>query len=101
MSQRLLRHNNGSGSQSTKEITNRPWSVASYICGLSHMNKVHRMSLERSWKLYIQDLTIRGIHDTYSRIKVGQHVMEFYNALNTNNQIRFVICVALETVNDN
>ena len=44
LSQRLIQHNSGDGSMSTQDIYNRPWAVASYICGLSHMTKIERMS---------------------------------------------------------
>ena len=60
MSQLLIQHNSGRGSQSTQDIINRPWDVASYICGLSHIDKVHIMRLERRQKTYIQDLCFRG-----------------------------------------
>ena len=61
MSQRLIQHNSGRGSQSIQDIINRPWDVSSYICGLlSHVDKVHIMSLEIRQKTYIQDLCFRG-----------------------------------------
>ena len=37
-SQGLIRNNSGRGSQSMQDIINRPWDVASYIFGSSHMN---------------------------------------------------------------
>ena len=79
---------------------NRPWYVASYICGLSHMNKVHRTSLERRWKTYIQYLCFRGRYDSFYWINAEKYVVETYNDGNSNNQIRFIICVTLEMVNE-
>ena len=55
---------------------NRLWDVTSYICELSHMNKVHRISLERIWKTYIQGLCFRGIYDSFSWINAGKHVVK-------------------------
>ena len=63
------------------------------------MNKVHRMSLERRWKTYIQDLCFRGRDDSFSWINAVKHVVETCNNGNSNNQIRFIRCVALEMVN--
>ena len=37
LSQRLINHNSGHGSYSTNSIQKRPWAVAAYICGLSHL----------------------------------------------------------------
>ena len=60
MSQLPIQYNSGRGSQSTQDIMNRPWYVASYLCGLSYIDKVHIVSLERRQKAYIQDLCFRG-----------------------------------------
>ena len=75
LSQHLIQHNSGRGSNSTQYIMNRPWDIASYICGLSHMNKVHRMSSERRWKNHLQYLCFRGRDNSFSWINSGKHVV--------------------------
>ena len=49
-----------SGAQDTADIRFRPWGVAAYICGLSHMYMSERISLERQWKVLVEDLLRRG-----------------------------------------
>ena len=79
ISQRLAQHNNGSGSSGTTDIRYRPWGVAAYICGLSHMSSIDRMSLERRWKLLIEDMRGRGIDNSYAWINAGARIVETYN----------------------
>ena len=64
------------------------------------MDKVHRMSLERIRKTYIQDLGFRGRDDSFYSINSGKHVVETCNDGNSNNQISFIRCVTLEMVNE-
>ena len=66
LSQRLIQHNSGSGSLSTQDIMDRPWAVAAFMCGLSHMTKIQRMSLERQWKILVQTLKARGQNNSFS-----------------------------------
>ena len=101
LSQRLIQHNSGRGSQSTHDISNRPWAKASYICGLSHMNTIHRMSLERKWKSHIEDLRLRGYNDSYSWINGEKYVIEVYNEEHIHHNIRFIRCVTLDMINTN
>ena len=98
LAQRLIQHNSGRGSRSTEDIQNRPWAVASYICGLSHLNRIERMCLERNWKIYVQDLCLRGRDDSFSRNNSGEHVIDTYNNQYIDYQIRFVRCVSVEMV---
>ena len=79
LSQRLIQHNSGSGSMTTQDIYNRPWAVAAFICGLSHMNTRERMGLEGSWKFSIQDLQQRGYNDTFTWINAGENIVQNYN----------------------
>ena len=50
LAQRLIQYNSGTVSRSAGDIQNRPWAVASYICGLSHLNRIERISLEKIGK---------------------------------------------------
>ena len=71
LTQRMMQHNSGNGSQFTQDIQNRLWAVAAYICGLGHMSTSDRMSIERTWKRMVLDLQRRGQHDTFSWINAG------------------------------
>ena len=46
LAQRLPQHNNGTEADGTADIRCRPWGVAEFIRGLSHMITSKRMSLE-------------------------------------------------------
>jgi len=94
LSQRLMQHNSGHGSSGTEDIRLRPWGVAAYICGLSHMTKVDRMSLERRWKTLIQQLQMHGRNNTIDWINAGSRIAESYNDTNRDEHIRFVRCIS-------
>ncbi len=94
LSQRLMQHNSGHGSNSTEDIRYRPWAIAGYICGLSHMLKIDRERLEHNWKIRVQNLSARGINDTPSWILAGQSLVESYNSGNTENQIHYIKLVS-------
>ena len=94
LSQRLIQHNSGHGSNSTQDIRYRPWAIAGYICGLSHMLKIDRERLERNWKIKVQNLIARGTNDSYSWILSGQGLVESYNNGNTKNQIHYIKLVS-------
>ena len=98
LAQRLIQHNSGAGSRSTEDIQYRPWAVGSYICGLSHLNRIERMSLERQWKIFVQNLRLRGRDDSFSWINAGEHVIDTYNNQNIDHHIRFVRCVSIDMV---
>ena len=73
----------------------RPWGVAAYICGLSHMATRERMSLERSWKLLIEDMRTRGIDDSYAWIDAGARIVEGYNnRYDIDERIIFTRCIS-------
>lgn len=92
LSQRLLKHNGDHGAKGTEDIRLRPWALAGFICGLGHMTKIERMSLERSWKLAVEDSRRSGRGD-------GARVVEEYNGrYDTVEDIRFVRCVDPESV---
>ena len=95
LSQRLMKHNSGSGSLSTENLKYRPWAVAAYICGLGHMTKVERMSLERRWKVHVQNLRISGHYESISWINIGSHIVEMYNSGNAIDKIRYVGLVSV------
>ena len=90
LSQRLINHNSGHGSYSTNSIQKRPWAVAAYICGLSHLSRIERLSMERRWKNLVEDLKIRGYNDTLSWINAGSRIVEMYNNSNQDNKINFI-----------
>lgn len=90
ISQRLIQHNSGAGSTSTNNIRYRPWAVAAFICGLAHMNKSERMSLERRWKLYVEELQQRGQQDSWSWINIGEYLVQMYNSGSNSEKIRFI-----------
>ena len=90
LSQRLMQHNSGSGSLSTENIKYRPWAVAAYICGLGHMSKIERMSLESRWKVHVQNLRVSGHHESISWINIGSHIVQMYNSGSTIDKIRYV-----------
>ena len=86
-----------SGAQDTADIRFRPWGVAAYICGLSHMNMSERISLERQWKVLVEDLLRRGHNCVFSWINAGSQIVESYNSYDdVNVNIRFVHCISSE-----
>ena len=89
ISERLPQHNsNSGGSLGTADPSLKPWAMASYICGLSHMNTGERMSMEREWKTLVeQNLSLT----TFQWINFGQNLVNNYNALAPmGNRINFV-----------
>ena len=102
LAQRPPQHNNGSGAQGTTDIKLRPWGVAAYICGLSHMNTSERMSLERRWKILVEELHRRGQENVFSWINVGSRIVEEYNIRdNVDEHIRFIRCISAEIIERN
>ena len=72
IAQRLIQHNSGTGLTSTDNVHYQPWAVSAFICGLSHMNRQERMSLERRWKIHVEEMQQQGQQDSWSWINVGQ-----------------------------
>ena len=91
---RFDEHQRGYGARATSNPYYRPYCVAAYICGLSHMDKTQRESLERQWKLYNRGTLASGLRDLGSRIEQGQRIVNEYNeTCDVNEQIRFVVTI--------
>ena len=91
---RFDEHQRGYGARATSNPYYRPYCVAAYICGLSHMDKTQRESLERQWKLYNKGTLASGLRDLGSRIEQGQRIVNEYNeTCDINEQIRFVVTI--------
>ena len=58
------------------------------------MSTIERMSLERRWKMFVQELQIRGRHDTFSLINIGVQITDTYNIGNQNNKIHYVCLIS-------
>ena len=100
LAQRLPQHNNGTGAEGTADIRHRPWGIAAFICGLSHMTKSKRMSLERRWKLLVENLRRRGQDNAFSWFNAGARVVEEYNSRDdVEESIRFVRCILATMAN--
>ena len=96
ISLRLIQHNSGAGSKSTDNVRYRPWAVAAFICGLAHMNRQERMSMERRWKIHVEEMKQQGQQDSWSWINVGQQLVQMYNSGSYSEKIRFLKLVTLD-----
>ena len=76
---RLYQHNSGRGARGTKDPYYRPYCVAAYICGMSHMETVDREAIEQRWKYYNRQAISRGQRDIAARIEQGYRVVREYN----------------------
>jgi predicted GIY-YIG superfamily endonuclease len=76
---RITQHNNGSGAVGTEDPFYRPYSIAAYICGLSHMSEREREGLEYLWKLYCRQVRDAGRSDIMVRIDQGRRIVSDYN----------------------
>jgi hypothetical protein len=56
------------------------------------------MSLERDWKLLVEEMRSRGQNNTYLWINAGSRIVEAYNEGNSNNNILFVCCVTQDSI---
>ena len=98
LARRFHEHNSGPGSAGTADATYRPYCMAAYICGLSHMIENELDYLERRWKLYIHNLP-SGNQNVWARIQQGCRIVEEYNAnADEINFIRFVITIEQRTL---
>ena len=99
LSQRYKQHREGGGTDVTNDIRNHPWALSAYICGLSHMQRRERESLERSWKDIVQDMRLIGQDSSYRWIMAGKRVVDLHNSgvSNVDEHIRFVCHVMLDT----
>ena len=98
LAQRLAQHNSCNGARGTADVRYIPWGVAAYICGLSHMTTIERMSLERDWKLLVDEMIRFGQNNTFSWINAGARIVNVYNQGNREEHIRFVCCITPENV---
>ena len=96
ISQRLKKHNSGWGAKGTAEPQYRPYAVAAYICGLSHMDKRGREGLEHKWKEHIVEEKRRGMMDVYTWVLQGDRVVQSYNDYqhDKENHIRLVVTIS-------
>ena len=101
LGQRVPKHNAGTGAVDTADIRYRPWGVAAYICGLSHMTTGERMGLERRWKRLVDDLIRQGRDDSFSWINAGARIVEEYNSGDGDEHIRFVRCCSAQVLDNN
>ena len=79
ISTRFAQHNSGRGAEGTADPYYRPYCVAAYICGLSHMEKADREALEHRWKVYNRESIRNGRRSIDSRIDQGRRIVEEYN----------------------
>ena len=100
IAKRLRQHNSGRGARATADPFFRPYCVAAYICGLSHMDKNQREDLEFQWKLYNRQAMQEGRTDIQARIEQGRRVVQGYNAhCAEEERIRFVVTIEKSTIN--
>ena len=102
IAQRLKQHNSGSGALDTRDPSDRPWALVSYMCGLAHMRTRERMSLERTWQGEVQRQRHRGKGDVYSWITAGAYVVQTHNSdcAVEEDHIRFVLMVSPDATSD-
>ena len=96
ISRRLKEHNKGWGAMGTAEPQYRPYAVAAYICGMPHIDKRGRESLEQRWKKFIVESKSRGEIDVFTWVLLGERVVESYNAYQVDEEkhIRLVITIS-------
>ena len=96
ISRRLKEHNKGWGAMGTAEPQYRPYAVAAYMCGMPHIDKRGRESLEQRWKKFILESKSRGEIDVFTWVLLGERVVESYNAYQVDEEkhIRLVITIS-------
>ena len=90
IAQRLKKHNSAKGGpRGTANPNLGPWAVASYICGLAHMNAGERISIEHEWQRRVEQ---QASATTFVWISIGQNIVTEYNAMvpDEGDKIRFV-----------
>ena len=100
LTQRYNKHNNGTGAVGTRDPRDRPWSLAAYICGLAHMGRRERMSLERAWKELVRRQQLCGRDVVYDRVMCGERVVQIHNngCAFEEDHIRFVPMITADAV---
>lgn len=69
-------HNSGHGAIGTANPADRPFKVAAYITGLSHLTRAERMSLENQWRYHRNRVQV---DDPFNIINSGMRVVESCN----------------------
>ena len=101
ITQRFSQHRQGTGASGTEDERDRPWGMGALICGLGHMQKRERMSLEGSWKREIENMRRNGQHDAYHWIMSGQRLVGIHNGgASIQHQIRCVSYVEQDNFED-
>jgi hypothetical protein len=93
----LKEHNKGWGAMGIAEPQHRQYAVAAYICGMPHIDKRGRESLEQRWKKkLILESKSRGEIDVFTWVLLGERVVESYNAYQVDEEkhIRLVITIS-------
>jgi hypothetical protein len=86
ISQCLEEHNKGWGAMETAEPQYRPYAVAGYICGMQHIDKRGRKSLEQRWKKFILESKSWGKIDVFTWVLLGERVVESYNSYQVDEE---------------
>ena len=99
ISRRMNEHNSGIGAVATAPASYKPYCLAAYLTGLSHMDKSGRMSLERSWQSFNETKErVEGKIDLETRIEQGRRVMAEHNRhCNEDKKIQLVVTVERTT----
>lgn len=98
LAQRIILYNSGARVSDTFEIIKRPWSIASYICGLHELSVDDRVILKRKWNEAVQSIESSRNHSIFEKISAGKIVVDQFNELNPNDKIHFVLNIVQEQV---
>ena len=80
LSKRFYKHNStGGGSKGTADPRYQPYFLAGYICGMGHLTKAERETLEGRWHRYVAMEINRYQPNVFSRLAQGQWVVEEYS----------------------
>jgi predicted GIY-YIG superfamily endonuclease len=102
LSHRLYTHNRGRGAKDTADVFYRPYSIAAYIFGLSHMDTQQRRRLEAKWKHYNVMSMNAGNKDVFDRIENGKKVVREHNTwADESEKISFAITVKRGAISGN
>jgi predicted GIY-YIG superfamily endonuclease len=102
LSDRLDKHNKGTGATGTAYPRYRPWCLVSYIGGLAHMDRSQREVMERNWKSHITNCISRGDLHLSTHINQGQRLVQEHNENENNpeNHIHFFKTIQNKAVRD-
>lgn len=82
---RFRQHNTGHGATATMDVSNMPWALAGYICGLTESDD--RFRLERLLKVYRDRLGPDA--DIFSIANQARRIVQDYNEHSNNQKIQF------------